>query len=81
MEATFPHVELPGVDRAEVAALDHVHHLAEQTRELKWLMFRALVAKGKHVYAGTVPGHVKAKRRATDKRARAARALHRKAAR
>lgn len=32
---------------------------------------------GKHIYEGTVPVHIKAARRATDKRARKARKLHR----
>lgn len=37
----------------------------------------ALNALGKHIYAGTVPDHVKAQRRATNKRAKAARKVNR----
>lgn len=33
--------------------------------------------QGKHIYAGTVPDHVKARRRAANKRARASRRINR----
>ena len=36
-------------------------------------MLLALAATGKHLYQGTVPGHVVSRRRAANKRARAAR--------
>lgn len=38
----------------------------------------ALNTTGKHIYAGTVPHHVKARRRAANKAARAARRHNRK---
>lgn len=37
----------------------------------------ALPRMGKHVYSGTVPGHVKAKRRAANRVARTSRRLNR----
>lgn len=40
-------------------------------------MALALAATGKRVYEGTVPGHVKARRRARNKAARRARKDHR----
>ena len=40
-------------------------------------MLLAISMTGKHLYQGTVPGHVKARRRAANKRARAARRAHR----
>lgn len=40
-------------------------------------MLLALADTGKHLYQGTVPGHVKAKRRARNKVARASRRANR----
>ena len=51
--------------------------LVEQHREPKLQTLSALNHGGKHVYAGTVPQHVIAKRRAANKRAKASRRANR----
>jgi hypothetical protein len=40
-------------------------------------MLLVMAAKGQRIYEGTVPGHVKARRRAKNRRARRARVVHR----
>jgi hypothetical protein len=65
-----PRVALPGVDRD---AVDALHAEMEATQTLRWRFSLAMAKTGKHVYAGTVPSHVKARRRAANKAARASR--------
>jgi hypothetical protein len=72
----FPRVALPGVDRADVAALDEAVSIETQFR---FAALRALLGKPRKgpLYRGTVPTAVKAKRREVGRRQRAARKLHR----
>lgn len=67
-------VEIPGVDQDEVESLQRRFDDYARTR-LGFLL--AMRAKGSMPYQGTVPGHVKAQRRAAGKRQRRARKTHR----
>lgn len=49
-----------------------------ETTEYQVAILVALTKTGKHVYAGTVPAHVKAKRRAKNRVARESRRINRK---
>jgi hypothetical protein len=65
-------VVLDGVTRLLGIATDE--EIERTGRGLQWLT--ALERRG-HVYAGTVPGHVKARRRAKDRVAKASRKTNR----
>ncbi|MFB6726810.1 hypothetical protein ACFCV3_41965 [Kribbella sp. NPDC056345] len=79
----FPTVQLPGVTVEERDALTEIHDAHRAKQDHRFAFLTALVAKGRTgpLYAGSVPGRVKAARRRTGKAQRIARALHRKAAR
>jgi hypothetical protein len=74
----FPTVTLPGTDTEK---RDLLHEMRDFNRNLNLKWARALAYKitrdGSTLYMGTVPRHVKEKRRAAGKRAKAARKRNR----
>lgn len=74
MESTLPRVTLPGTDAEARDALEAERAWKTRNRFLFSLFF---AQTGRRPYANSVPAHVKAKRRAANKVARASRKANR----
>ena len=77
----FPRVALPGVDPEQAAEarrlLDDGKAEQEAARRFGMKRVVSLIRTGKHIYTGTVPAHVVARRRARAKAARISRRANR----